>query len=183
MKPSVLPALLLVCLVALGVAVAALLCQSPPGRIEVALPTATPQPEFRVHVNGAVLRPGVYTVQPGGRLEDVLAMAGGLTSDADPQRVNPSLRASDEAHFYIPRIGEQIASPAASPDEARVNVNTASSEELQALPGIGPGRAEAIIEYRSTVGRFARGEDLLLVPGLGPKTVDSLLDFVTIEQP
>ena len=184
MKPSVQLAILIVCLVAMVVAVTALLWPSAPGRIEVALPTATPQPEIRVHVNGAVLRPGVYTVQQGDRLEDVLAMAGGLTDDADPQRVNPSLRAGDEAHFYIPRIGEQIESPEASPDETRVNINTASSEELQTLPGIGPGRADAIIEYRQGKdGPFSRGEDLLLVPGLGPKTVDGLLDFVSAEQP
>ena len=158
-----------------------LVLQPSPGAIEVVLPTATPQPEFKVYVNGAVNRPGVYVVQPGDRLEDVLAMAGGLATDADTQRVNPALRADDETHFYIPRIGEQVEPPAATPDAAKVNINTASAEELQALPGIGAGRADAIIEYRNAEGRFARGEDLLLVPGLGPKTVESLIDSVTVE--
>ena len=108
-------------------------------------------------------------------------MAGGLTGDADHQRVNPSVRARDEAHFYIPSIGEQVDSPEASPAEASVNINTAAAEELQTLPGIGPGRADDIIEFRTAVGPFSRGEDLHLVPGLGPKTVDSLLDFVKVE--
>ena len=181
MKASVQLVLLLLCLAALGVGATALLLQPSPGRIEVALPTATPQPELKVYVNGAVNRPGVYAVQPGDRLEDVLAMAGGLTGDADPKRVNPSLRARDEASFYIPTIGEQVDSPEASPAEASVNINIASAAELQTLPGIGPGRAKDIIEFRTAVGSFSRGEDLLLVPGLGPKTVDSLLDFVTVE--
>ena len=181
MKASVQLVLLLLCLAALGVGATVLLLQPSPGRIEVALPTATPQPELKVYVSGAVIRPGVYVVQPGDRLENVLAMAGGLTGDADQQRVNPSLRARDEAHFYIPSIGEQVDSPEEYPAGARVNINTASAAELQTLPGIGPGRAGDIIEYRTAAGSFSRGEDLLLVPGLGPKTVDSLLDFVKVD--
>lgn len=173
--------LLLLFLAALGVGAAIWLLRPSPGPIEVTLPTATPQPELRVYVNGAVNRPGVYSVQQGDRLEDVLVLAGGLTGDADPRRVNPSLRARDEAHFYIPSVGEQLDSAEASTADGRVNINTASSEELQTLPGIGPSRAGDIIEYRTAEGPFARGEDLLLVPGLGPKTVDSLLDFVTVE--
>ena len=181
MKPTVQLVLLLLCLAALGVGVLVLVLQPSPGAIGIELPTATPQPEIKVYVNGAVNRPGVYVVQPGDRLEDVLAMAGGLAADADSQRVNPSLRAVDETHFYVPRIGEQAEPPAATPDSAKVNINTASAEELQALPGIGAGRADAIIEYRNAEGRFARVEDLLLVPGLGPKTVESLIDSVTVE--
>ena len=181
LKPPVQLVLLLVCLAALGVGATVLLLQPSPGPIVVTLPTATPQPELKVYVSGAVNRPGVYVVHTGARLEDVLAMAGGLTGDADPRRVNPSMRAEDEAHFYIPGIGEEIDSPEASPAEAGVNINTATAEDLQRLPGIGPGRADDIIEYRTAVGPFSRAEDLLLVPGLGPKTVDSLLDFATVE--
>ena len=158
-----------------------LLLQPSPGPMVVTLPTATPQPELKVYVDGAVNRPGVYSVQPGDRLEDVLEMAGGLTGDADTRRVNPSLHASDEAHFYIPGIEENVDPPEASQAEAGVNINTATAEELQKLPGIGPGRADDIIEYRTAVGPFSRAEELLLVPGLGPKTVDSLLDFATVE--
>ena len=181
LKPPVQLVLLLVCLAALGVGATVLLLQPSPGPIVVTLPTATPQPELKVYVSGAVNRPGVYVVQDGARLEDVLAMAGGFTGDADPRRVNPSLRARDEAHFYIPGIGEQVDLAEASPAEATVNINTATAEDLQRLPGIGPGRADDIIEYRTAVGHFSRAEELLLVPGLGPRTVDSLLDFATVE--
>ncbi|MDE2861628.1 MAG: helix-hairpin-helix domain-containing protein [Chloroflexota bacterium] len=176
MKISVQLVLLLLCLIAIGTGVSVLLLQPSPGRIEVALPTATPRPDLKVFINGAVNRPGVYSVQQGDRLEDVLAMAGGLTTDADPQRVNPSLSADDETHFYIPRIGELVDTA-----EATVNINTASADELQALPGIGPSRADDIIEHRTREGPFSRGEDLLLVSGFGPKTVDGLLDLVTVK--
>ena len=172
---------LLLCLTILGVAASVLLRQSSPGPIVVELPTATPIPELQVYINGAVHKPGVYPVQQGDRLEDVLAMAGGLTADADLQRINLSLSADDETHFYIPRIGEQVDSTAVADAEARVNINTASAQELEALPGIGPSRAADIIEFRDSQGPFSRGEDLLLVPGLGPKTVDGLLDLVTVE--
>ncbi len=181
LKATVQLALLLLCLFALGAGVIVLVLQPSPGAIEIVLPTATPQPELKVYVSGAVNRPGVYLVQPGDRLEDVLAFAGGLTEDADLRHVNHALRADDETHFYVPRIGEQVDSPAASPDDGRVNINTASAEELEALPGIGPGRAEAIIERREVEGPYARGEDLLLVPGLGPKTVEGILDLVTVD--
>lgn len=181
LKSSIQLILLLLCLSALGVGATVLLLRPSPGPIVVTLPTATPQPELKVYVNGAVNRPGVYVVPEGARLEDVLAMAGGLTGDADPRRVNLSLRARDEDHFYIPGIGEEVDSPNASPAGAKVNINTATAEELQELPGIGPGRADDIIAYRTAVGPFSRAEDLLLVPGLGPKTVDSLLDYATVE--
>lgn len=181
MKVPVQLVVLLLCLTVLGAGVSVLLLQPSPGRIEVALPTATPRPDLKVFINGAVHRPGVYSVQPGDRLEDVLAMAGGLTADADPQRINPSLSADNETHFYIPRMGEQVDSSAAPDAAAKVNINTASADELQTLPGIGPSRADDIIEFRTKEGSFSRGEDLLLVPGLGPRTVDGLLDLVTVE--
>ena len=181
MKAPVQFVFLFLCLAALGVGATVLLLQPSPAPIVVTLPTATPQPELKVYVNGAVNQPGVYVVPAGARLEDVLAMAGGLTGDADLRRVNPSLRARDEDHFYIPSIEEGVDSPWESPADVMININTASSEELQTLPGIGPGRADDIIEYRTAVGPFSRAEELLLVPGLGPKTVDSLIDFATVE--
>ena len=93
-------------LVSPGGGILSLLRQPAPVDIEIQLPTATPIPEIKVFVNGAVHRPGVYRVDPEDRLEDVLALAGGLTQDADPSMVNPALRVSDEAHFYIPSLGE-----------------------------------------------------------------------------
>ena len=178
MKASVQLAILFFFVVAMGGGVFMLVRQSPAGFVDILLPTSTPQPEIKVYVNGAVQKPGVYLVYDEDRLEDVVAMAGGLTEDADPTRVNLALRVEDEAHFFIPRIGEVIPNP--SPVPGRVNINTASVEELQTLFGIGEGKANAIVEYRQQNGLFAREEDLLLVPGIGPKTLEDLLEFITV---
>ena len=179
MKPSLQLAILLLSIALLGGGVVALILKPSPGPVEIALPTSTPQPEIKVYVNGAVRSPGVYTAQEGDRLEDILAMAGGLTEDADPLRVNPSLRAEDEAHFYVPRTGEAVPTP--PPSSTGVNINTASAEELSTLPGIGEEKANAIVEHRRQSGPFSREEDLLLVPGIGPKTLEDLLAFITVD--
>ena len=123
--------------------------QSSPISVEVLLPTPTPPPEIKVYINGAVHKPGVYLVYGEGRLEDVLVMAGGLTDDADPSRVNLALRVSDEAHFFIPKLGEAISTPLPVP--GKININTASVGELQTLSGIGVVKASDIVECRHGV--------------------------------
>jgi competence protein ComEA len=171
-------AILFLLIAALGGGIFTLVRRSSPGSIEVLLPTSTPQPEIKVYINGAVRKPGVYLVYVEDRLEDVLVMAGGLTEDADPARVNLALRVRDEAHFYMPRIGEAI--PTTSPVSGKLNINTASVEELQALPGIGVVKASDIVKYRQENGPFSREEDLLLVPGIGPNILEDLLEFITV---
>ena len=169
----------LLLVIALGGGILSLLRQPTLVDIEIQLPTATPVPEIKVFVNGAVLRPGVYRVYPEERLEDVLAMAGGLTQDADPSMVNPALRVSDEAHFYIPSLGE--ATPESTPTPPGViNVNTATVEELQTLRGIGEQKAGDIVHYREENGLFSRVEDLLKVSGIGSKTLEDLRPLITV---
>ena len=123
-------------------------------------------------------KPGVYLVYGEDRLEDVVVMAGGLTEDADPARVNLALRVRDEAHFYVPNIGEAI--PTTPPAPGKININTASTGELQTLSGVGEEKARAIVEYRRQNGLFSREEDLLLVPGIGSKTLEDLREFITV---
>ena len=164
--------------VALGGGILSLLRQPTLVDIEIQLPTATPLPEIKVFVNGAVLRPGVYRVDPEERLEDVLAMAGGLTQDADPSMVNTALRVSDEAHFYIPSLGE--ATPESTPTPGVININTATVEELQTLQGIGEQKAGDIVHYREENGPFSRVEDLLKVRGIGSKTLEDLRPLITV---
>ena len=163
---------------ALAGGIFSLLRQPSPDPVEILLPTATLVPEIKVYVNGAVLRPGVYRVQPGDRLEDVLALAGGLTRDADPSTVNLAMRVSDEAHFYIPSLGE--TPPESTPALGLVNINTATVEELQTLRGIGEQKAGDIVHYREENGPFSRVEDLLKVSGIGPKTIEDLRPFITV---
>ncbi|MBI4282764.1 MAG: ComEA family DNA-binding protein [Chloroflexi bacterium] len=178
MKVTVQLAILVLFIAAFGGGVFTLVRQSSPVPVEILLPTATPQPEIKVYVNGAVHSPGVYAASEGDRLEDILLLAGGLTEDADPVRVNLALRVSDEAHFYIPSIGEAV--PTSSPVPGKLDINAASVEELQTLPGIGPVKASAIVKYRQENGPFTRVEDLLLVPGIGPKTLEDLREFITV---
>ena len=167
MKPSLQLAILLLSIALLGGGVFALILQPSPGPVEISLPTSTPQPEIKVYVNGAVRSPGVYTAQEGDRLEDVLAMAGGLTEDADLLRVNPALRAEDEAHFYVPRTGEAVPTP--PPSSTGVNINTASAEELSTLPGIGEEKANAIVEHRRQNRPFLQRRRPVACAGNRPK--------------
>ena len=133
-----------------------------------------------MYVNGAVHRSGVYTVGPGDRLEDVIALAGGLADDADPSGVNLALRVSDEDHYYIPAIGETPPASVADTAPAVIDINTATAEELQTLRGIGEQKAADIVHYRDENGPFARVEDLLNVIGIGPKTLEDLRSFITV---
>ena len=165
---------------ALGAGVFSLLRQPQPDPIEILQPTATPAPEIKVYVNGAVHRPGVYTAAQGDRLEDVIALAGGLTAAADLSSVNLALRVSDEDHYYIPAIGETPPTSAADTAPAVVNINTATADDLQTLRGIGEQKAADILHYREENGPFARVEDLLNVTGIGPKTLEDLRPFITV---
>ncbi|MBI2856368.1 MAG: ComEA family DNA-binding protein [Chloroflexi bacterium] len=178
MRNAVQAALFLALLATLGGGLFALLDRPSAGRVEILLPTPSPTPTIEVYVSGAVQSPGVYRVGPGDRLENVLRMAGGATQDADLDRINLSLRVADQAHFHVPRVGEAL--PTLSPASAKVNINTASAEELQALHGIGEVKARAIVEYREANGPFLRVEDLLLVPGIGTTTLEDLQDLITV---
>ena len=157
------------------------------------------EPELRVYVSGAVHRPGVYLLNPGDRLEDALAAAGGGTSEADLEAVNLALRVQDEAHYRVPRIGDTlgpesnvVSPPAASQDPTSdkgqssadlIDLNKASVELLETLPGIGPVRAGAIVADRELNGPFRTVEEITRVQGIGPSTYTSIRDLVTVLGP
>lgn len=131
----------LVLLVAIGVALLllALRGESGPG-IEVVRREAPGRlDQVVVHVSGAVGEPGAYRLEPGDRVGDAVALAGGLTATADEAGVNLALRVRDEDHVHVPRLGEA---------SALLDLNTATSEELEELPGIGPVYAGRVIEAR-----------------------------------
>ena len=142
------------------------------------LPSATPVPVVKVFVNGAVREPGVYEVARGDRLEQVVALAGGLTADADQTRLNLSLAVADQDHFYIPKVGDTPPTP--SPGSTLIDINHASTLELQTLPGIAEKKAADIVAYREANGPFARVEDLLKVDGIGSKTLENLREFIAV---
>lgn len=139
-------------------------------------------PSVYVHVFGAVARPGLYRLEEGARVVDVIAAAGGMTPDADATAVNLARRLTDGEQLQVPVVG---AAPAAgeAPDVAadgRVNLNTADVAALDALPRVGPAIAQRIIDWREANGSFTSVDDLLSVPGIGDKMLASLRDLVTI---
>ncbi len=149
-----LPSLNLVLVLAIVVAVALLALRAGGGRgIEVEI--REPRPgidDIRVDVAGAVTRPSVVTVAPGDRVIDAIELAGGLTPDADAAAVNLSRRLVDQDHIVVPRLGER-APP--------LDVNRATAAELEALPGIGPVYAAAVVEARESGGAFTTTDDLV----------------------
>jgi competence protein ComEA len=170
----------------------------PPATATVApTQTASPAPVL-VHVVGAVVRPGVYLLAPGSRLNDAVLAAGGLAEGADPERVNLADFLRDAQQIYVPRLGATPppgptpigrapaaavdVQPAAQPGDGQVNINTASQAELETLPGIGPAYAQRIIAYREAHGPFQRLEDLLEVSGIGPTRYKQLESLITIGQ-
>jgi competence protein ComEA len=154
-------------------------------------PTATPMP-IQVLIKGQINTPGIYNLEKEARLYDLIELAGGLTENADIDRVNTVFILRDGDYFYIPSVGEAI------PDTARnapgnnplddtssfdypLNLNTATQAELESLPGIGPTKALDIITYRNLVGTFESVDDLINITGIGPSTVDAIREYLIIE--
>ena len=139
-------------------------------RLNVAeTPVAVVQPDITVAVSGAVNAPGTYALPWGSRVGDALAVAGGVTVEADSSLVNPA---------DLLDTGEAVFVPTKQTAEglARVSVNSASIAALETLPGIGPAMAQRIVEGRP----YGTVEDLLDVKGIGPKTLEKLRDRVTL---
>ena len=147
----------------------------------LATPTAGP---LHVYVCGAVARADVYLLAPGSIVKDALLAAGGATSQADLTRINLALPVQDGEQVYVPEIGKE--EPPTPPSSAgketskKVNINKATLEELESLPGIGAVYAQNIIEYRKAHGPFQTIEELDQVQGIGPATINRLRDLVTL---
>lgn len=140
-----------------------------------------------VDIKGAVKNPGVYQMKVGDRVKDALEAAGGLTAEADSQKVNLAQRVEDQMVIVVPKVGEEaeeIPAGATSKEEAKegkVNINTATVEELKTLKGVGEKKAEAIIEYRKKNGSFQTKEDLMKVRGIGKKLFESFQERIVTQ--
>lgn len=150
---------------------------------EPAVTTPAPPTPY-VHVFGAVAHPGLYRLAPGSRVVDVIAAAGGFTSDADPAGVNLARLISDGEQLQVLRVGEEPAAPAAAGSSgggsAVIDLNTADEAALETLPRIGPALAGRIVAWRSENGPFTSIDDLLAVPGIGEKLLAGLRELVTV---
>lgn len=147
-----------------------------------------------VHIDGAVANPGVYSLKADdARVNDVVGLAGGLRDDADTSLINLAAELLDGQKIHVPAVGEQDASSpdggstaqhaAASEGQSQlglVNINTASADELDSLPGVGPSTAAAIIEDREVNGPFASVEDLMRVSGIGEKKFAKLQSRICV---
>jgi competence protein ComEA len=147
------------------------------GEIEAAAPA-----RLVVHVVGAVRRPGLYRLVHGARIADAVRRAGGATRGADLSLVNLAAQVSDGSQVVVPRRvavaaagGE--AEGSASPG-GQVHLNTATIEQLDALPGVGPVTAQKILDYRQQHGAFSSVDDLDAIPGIGPARLEQLRELV-----
>ncbi|HJG31334.1 MAG TPA: helix-hairpin-helix domain-containing protein [Collinsella ihuae] len=150
---------------------------------------ATPS-SLVVDVDGAVSNPGVYELAADARVNDAIQAAGGLTSEADAAAINRAALLTDGQKVYVPHVGEEVettagaampASPGgASSDASPVNINTASVDDLDTLPGVGPSTAQAIVDDRAQNGAFASIEDIMRVSGIGEKKFEKLKGLICV---
>lgn len=139
-----------------------------------------------VHVAGAVIEPGVYELPRDARVREALVAAGGPTADADWNALNLAAPVADGTRLYVPIVGEApptaiVSEPVGGEDQPTgpVDVNRATAVELDALPGVGPATAAAIVTERERNGPFVGVDDLERVPGIGPAKLAALRDAVT----
>lgn len=166
-------------------AVVWLVAQNPRGDAVTLRPVPTEKPII-VHITGAVPRPGVYALPKHARVQDVISAAGGFLAEAQKEGINLARLLEDGEQLDIPYAeGFSPVIPTAipvvvQPSTDLININTASTFELDTLPGIGPTTAQKIIDYRTQNGPFLTIEDIINVSGIGPATYDRIKDLITV---
>ena len=137
-----------------------------------------------VHVVGAVANPGLYQLDEGSRIDDAIRKAGGATPRAALDLVNLASPVADGQQVLVPKKGEAAAagpgSGAAVGAGQRVHLNSATLEQLDSLPGVGPVTAQGILDYRTEHGAFQSVEELDAVPGIGPARLEQLKELVDL---
>lgn len=141
-----------------------------------------------VHVTGAVRAAGLYRLDVGARVMDAVAAAGGFADDAERSGVNLARAVADGEQIVVPVLGVPADASGAGPSgssvgttrDDRIDLNTATSEQLDSLPRIGPALAQRIMSWRDENGRFTSVDDLLSVPGIGEKMLEGLRDQVRV---
>ena len=169
--------------------------------IEEVSETAEIEEKIVVHITGAVKKEGVIYLKKGARIVDAIKEAGGETKEADLSQVNLAYELQDGQKIYIPNKNEKVSqyiistngetidsngantgneSTSTSKEGAKVNINTATQNELDGLPGIGPALAQRIIDFREENGNFKSIEDIQNVKGIGDSKFDEIRDKIVV---
>jgi competence protein ComEA len=149
-----------------------------PARVSAARARAAPG--LIVDVEGAVRRPGLVRLPAGSRVADAVARAGGATRRADRSGVNLAAPVSDGQQVLVPRTGSAGGAPtgASAAASGPVSLSSATAEQLDALPGVGPVTAQKIVDYRAQHGSFHSVDELDAIPGIGPARLADLRGLV-----
>lgn len=181
----------------LGVGLILLTARQPRGQAVTLAPPPTPAP-ILVQVDGAVAQPGVFSLPAGSRVREAVLAAGGLIPLADTGTLNQAAILNDGDRITVSEKNAATATPLPPPKNTtrqttappaktaptgtvkKVNINTATQQELEALPGIGPYLAEQIIAFRKANGAFKTTQAILEVPGIGQKTFERIKDLISV---
>ena len=148
---------------------------SPPRGKPVTLATRQPDQLISIYISGDVVNPGVYQLPPGSRVKDAIELAGGFLSTADIESINQAALLVDSSHINIkPLLLTEYF------QTFKININSASVNELETLPGIGATYAKKIVDYRLENGPFESIEEIQKVEGIGPVTYDKIKDLISI---
>ena len=159
--------------------------RNPTGEAVILRPAPTEKPVI-VYITGAVPRPGVYALPKNARVQDAISAAGGFLAEAEKSQINLAALLEDGAKLDIPFLEGALpilATPGptvVAVTTELININIASLEELDTLPGIGPSLAQRIIDYREQNGPFISTEDIINVPGIGAGNYERFKDMITV---
>lgn len=149
--------------------------------------------KITVYVSGAVSKPGIVTLNEGDRLATAVEKVGGTTKKADLDGVNMAIRVQDEMHYIIPKMGEVVKDNNSqaikegninqdeSSKASQININIATIEELDTLPGVGEATANKIVNHRSEKGDFKSVEEIKNVNGIGDKKFEDMKDLICVK--
>jgi competence protein ComEA len=170
----------------LGAGLLVVVSSQPRGEPVTLLPLPTPSP-ILVHVDGAVANPGVYELEAGSRVQDGLEAAGGLLPEAMTAAINFAATLNDGDKVlvpYQPQASESQDQDGSGSDIVQageyIDLNTASQNDFEKLPGIGPQKALAIVTYRQEHGAFTQIEQIMNVPGIGPTLFEQIKAYIII---
>ena len=178
--------------VLLGTGIIFLVSRPPRGKPIELIPVPTPAP-IMVYVQGGVNQPGLYSLPQQSRVNDAILAAGGLSEQADVSSLNLAKILQDGDRVDIATISKPVVNdpetglPPTSPTQRTssslivVNINSATLNELDTLPEIGPITAQSIIDYRNTHGPFTKIDDILYVNGIGPATFEKIRELITVD--